>query len=135
MKFNKLLSHEIYCRNGYAEAVSDRLCSQYKFRPSDKYVPMMPLSMNKWIWKLGEKGSLRSRKEKGLMANMRHTTRSRSNALLIMSLSLSPVRNDNGIDIESMSIRHWKHQIDHFWLGRYFFSITIITSFCSVLMI
>ncbi|XP_025163274.1 uncharacterized protein LOC105185668 isoform X3 [Harpegnathos saltator] len=33
-------------RNGYAEAVSDRLCSQYKFQPSDKYVPMMPLNMN-----------------------------------------------------------------------------------------
>lgn len=34
-------------RNGYAEAVSNHLCSQYKFRPSDKYVPLMPLNMNK----------------------------------------------------------------------------------------
>ncbi|XP_024939875.1 uncharacterized protein LOC107266792 isoform X2 [Cephus cinctus] len=33
-------------RTGYAEAVSDLLCSQYKFRPSDKYVPLMPLNMN-----------------------------------------------------------------------------------------
>ncbi|KAL2714667.1 acidic phospholipase A2 PA4 [Vespula squamosa] len=33
-------------RNGYAEAVSNRLCSQYKFRPSEKYVPLMPLNMN-----------------------------------------------------------------------------------------
>ncbi|XP_011336300.1 uncharacterized protein LOC105278712 isoform X3 [Ooceraea biroi] len=33
-------------RNGYAEAVSDRLCSQYKFRPSDKYVPLIRLNMN-----------------------------------------------------------------------------------------
>ncbi|XP_076761364.1 acidic phospholipase A2 PA4 isoform X3 [Xylocopa sonorina] len=33
-------------RNGYAESVSNRLCSQYKFRPSDKYVPLMPLNVN-----------------------------------------------------------------------------------------
>ncbi|XP_015183815.1 PREDICTED: acidic phospholipase A2 PA4-like isoform X2 [Polistes dominula] len=33
-------------RNGYDEAVSNRLCSQYKFRPSEKYVPLMPLNMN-----------------------------------------------------------------------------------------
>lgn len=42
-------SMESFYRNGYAEAVSNRLCSQYKFRPSDKYVPMMPRNMNIWI--------------------------------------------------------------------------------------
>ncbi|XP_015520383.1 acidic phospholipase A2 PA4 [Neodiprion virginianus] len=34
-------------RNGYPEAESNRLCSQYKFRPSDKYVPLMPVNINK----------------------------------------------------------------------------------------
>lgn len=33
-------------RNGYAESVSNRLCSQYNFRPSDKYIPLMPLNIN-----------------------------------------------------------------------------------------
>ncbi|XP_017884610.1 acidic phospholipase A2 PA4 isoform X2 [Ceratina calcarata] len=33
-------------RTGYTESVSNRLCSQYKFRPSDKYVPLMPLNVN-----------------------------------------------------------------------------------------
>ncbi|XP_011503495.1 PREDICTED: acidic phospholipase A2 PA4 [Ceratosolen solmsi marchali] len=32
-------------RNGYAEAEWARLCSQYKFQPSDKYVPLMPLNL------------------------------------------------------------------------------------------
>ncbi|XP_031831912.1 acidic phospholipase A2 PA4 isoform X2 [Nomia melanderi] len=33
-------------RNGYTESVSNRLCSQFHFRPSDKYVPLMPLNIN-----------------------------------------------------------------------------------------
>lgn len=33
-------------RNGYEESEWNRLCSQYKFRPSDKYVPLMPLNIN-----------------------------------------------------------------------------------------
>ncbi|XP_058790375.1 uncharacterized protein LOC131663773 isoform X2 [Phymastichus coffea] len=32
-------------RNGYAESEWARLCSQYKFQPSDKYVPLMPLNL------------------------------------------------------------------------------------------
>ncbi|XP_012278194.1 acidic phospholipase A2 PA4 [Orussus abietinus] len=31
-------------RNGYETSVSNRLCAQYKFRPSMKYVPQMPLN-------------------------------------------------------------------------------------------
>ncbi|KAK0089407.1 hypothetical protein PV325_007565 [Microctonus aethiopoides] len=32
--------------NGYPQDESDRLCSQYIFQPSEKYVPLMPLNMN-----------------------------------------------------------------------------------------
>ncbi|XP_068902470.1 acidic phospholipase A2 PA4 isoform X3 [Tenebrio molitor] len=31
-------------RNGYTQAESDELCSQWKYRPSEKYVPLMPRS-------------------------------------------------------------------------------------------
>jgi len=57
-EIRRMLIDETYCRNGYAEAESDRLCSQYKFRPSDKYVPMMPLNVNKWIWNPERKAAL-----------------------------------------------------------------------------
>ncbi|XP_051172852.1 phospholipase A2 hemilipin isoform X1 [Leptopilina boulardi] len=33
-------------KNGYRVSESDRLCAQYNFRPSDKYVPLMPLNVN-----------------------------------------------------------------------------------------
>lgn len=46
----QLLLNYIYelfiCRNGYPQDESDRLCSQYIFQPSEKYVPLMPLNMN-----------------------------------------------------------------------------------------
>ncbi|XP_014204343.1 acidic phospholipase A2 PA4 isoform X2 [Copidosoma floridanum] len=32
-------------RNGYNESEWSKLCSQYKFQPSDKYVPLMPLHL------------------------------------------------------------------------------------------
>ncbi|RZC31873.1 acidic phospholipase A2 PA4, partial [Asbolus verrucosus] len=31
-------------RNGYTKAESDELCSQWKYRPSEKYIPLMPRS-------------------------------------------------------------------------------------------
>ncbi|XP_053985811.1 acidic phospholipase A2 PA4 isoform X2 [Hylaeus volcanicus] len=33
-------------RVGYEESVSNQLCSQFHFRPSEKYVPLMPLNIN-----------------------------------------------------------------------------------------
>ncbi|XP_076625667.1 acidic phospholipase A2 PA4 isoform X2 [Colletes latitarsis] len=43
-------------RNGYEEEVSNRLCSQYKFRPSEKYVPLMPLNINQLLRKRKKSG-------------------------------------------------------------------------------
>lgn len=37
-----------FFRNGYTKAESDVLCSQWNFRPSEKYVPNMPVMDDHW---------------------------------------------------------------------------------------